>query len=487
MINSIGILGGGNAGFISALMLRAAFPNLKISVIKSSKISTIGVGEGSNEHWLEFASIVGITTEDVIKEADATFKHGIKFIDWCEGDDTYYHSLPEFLAVQDQYTGLPYTLMRLISEGIDSKDLVWSESAQGKIPSPFAADFSQFHFNTFKLNDFLERLCGQRNITVTEDHIVDVLLDQEGYVASLKGEKGNHLYDFYIDTSGFQRVINKKLGAKWQSYSQYLPINSAIAFPSAVTNESTPTFTETKARKYGWSWRAPVQGRYGNGYVYSDAHTTVDSAVAEMQADYVDPINVAKEIKFDSGKVDKFWIKNSVSVGLSGSFIEPLEASNIGTTINQIKCLMTHLPCWSKGAELIERKYNNTFNEVAENILDFVQLHYISKREDTEFWQWCKYDMPLTEFNQQTLEHFKSNFVSYNFFHRNNYELFDELDWIQVMHGLKLFNVESIKDKYQKFKHLDNLSKMQCNSVINNVGHRFYTHDEAIKIIKDQR
>lgn len=484
MIKSMCVLGGGNAGFMSALMLRTAYPDLKISVVKSSKISTIGVGEGSNEHWLEFASIVGITTEDVIREADATFKHGIKFIDWREGNDTYYHSLPEFLSVQDTFTGLPFTLMRLIAENTAPENLVWDLSAQGKIRHPFASNFSQFHFNTFKLNDFLERLCAQRNIQVIEDHIVSVELDHEGYVLYLQGEKENYHSEFYIDTSGFQRVINSKLGTTWQSYSKYLPINSAIAFPSALTNKPTPAFTETKARLHGWSWRAPVQGRFGNGYVYSDGHTTVDLAVQEIQPEYADAIKIAKEVKFISGKVDKFWTKNCVSAGLSASFIEPLEASNIGTTINQIKCLMTHLPCWSRGASVIEDKYNQTFDVVAENILDFVQLHYISKREDTEFWRWCKYDMPLTKFNQETLEYFKKNFVNYNFFHRNNYELFDELDWIQVMHGLQLFDINSIKEKYSNFKHLDTLSKHQCSSFDNESNCVFYTHDDAIAMIR---
>jgi len=486
MIKSICVLGGGNAGFISALMLRAAFPNLDIFIVKSSKIQTIGVGEGSNEHWIDFASIVGIDTADVVREADATFKHGIKFLNWHPNSDCYYHSLPEFLSVQDNFSGLPYTLMRLVSENIDPKNLVWDLSAQGKIPHPPNLNFSQFHFNTFKLNSFLEKLCVQRNISIYEDHVIDVTLDDTGFVSTLKGEKDVYSADFFIDTSGFQRIINKKLGGQWISYEKYLPVDSAIAFPSSKFNEPTPTFTEAKARQHGWSWRSPVQGRYGNGYVYSSKYTSLDSVVEEIQKDYSEKINIAKEIKFIAGKTDKFWIKNCLAVGLSGSFIEPLEASNIGTTINQIKCLMTQLPCWTKGSDIIEKRYNQTFNQVAENILDFVQLHYITQRNDTEFWRWCKHDMPLTDFNHETLDYFKTNFVNYNFFHRNQYELFDELDWIQVMHGLQLFNINSIKEKYKSFNYLDTLSKDQCQSVINESNHRFYSHDEAIKIIKDR-
>ena len=48
---SLGIVGSGTAGLISAIMLRRAFPNSQITVISSSDIGIIGVGEGSTEHW----------------------------------------------------------------------------------------------------------------------------------------------------------------------------------------------------------------------------------------------------------------------------------------------------------------------------------------------------------------------------------------------------------------------------------------------------
>ena len=81
MVNSIVVLGGGNAGFMSALYLNASLQGTNIKVIKSSKIGTIGVGEGSTEHWRRFADAVGIELKDLINECGATIKIGIKFND----------------------------------------------------------------------------------------------------------------------------------------------------------------------------------------------------------------------------------------------------------------------------------------------------------------------------------------------------------------------------------------------------------------------
>lgn len=476
MIGSLIILGGGNAGLMSALMIKTAFPRLSISIIKSDKIGTVGVGEGSNEHWLEFAKLVGITTEDVVREADATFKHGIKFEGWLNGTDTYFHSLPEFLCVQDNCSGIPLSLLSSIAKNFPADRLVWEESVKGLIAFPIDYDFAQFHFNTFKLNVYLERLCNEKGISLYEDTVHDIILDDRGYVDKIIGEKSSYSAEFFIDSSGFSRIISKKLELTWHSYQKYLPTDSAIAFPTAKTQDPTPTFTLAKARKNGWSWRSPVYDRYGNGYVFSSEFTNVQLAVEEIQKDYDQPINVAKDIKFTSGKISEFWCKNCLNIGLSGSFIEPLEASNIGTTINQIKAFLTHIVTWVPGDFTNPRRYNKLFDQVSENILDFVQLHYISKREDTEFWKWCKYEMPLTDFNKETLEHFKKNFVNYNFFHNNQYELFDELDWIQVMHGLEMFDISSLREKYINTGFLDYQPRCDVSG--------FIKHDDLIKQLK---
>ena len=50
MINSLTVVGGGTSGLVSALMLKKSWPNLDVTVIESSNLGIIGVGEGSTEH-----------------------------------------------------------------------------------------------------------------------------------------------------------------------------------------------------------------------------------------------------------------------------------------------------------------------------------------------------------------------------------------------------------------------------------------------------
>jgi tryptophan halogenase len=486
MIKSLCIAGGGNAGLMAALYLKAAIPSLKITLIKSDKIGTVGVGEGATEHWDSFSHAVGIHPIDILLECGATFKNGLKFENWNGDGKSYWHSIPEYMAVIDPYTGIPYTMLRLMSEGIDPEEFSWDKARKGLVGEPVEVMYTQFHFDSEKLNKFLTKICLQRNINIIDTVIIDAILDSNGYVSHVVDQNNQNYYaDFFIDSTGFKKIIASKLGGKWIDYKEYLPVNSAIAFPTGY-KEEIPTYTLSKALSSGWQWRSPIQDRFGNGYVFCDDFITDDQAIAEIQKEYDEEIQVGRKIKFVSGHLDRFWIKNCVSIGLSSSFIEPLEASSISTTVQQLKRLAPALITWERNDASTVKIYNDEFTKVAHNILDFVQLHYITKREDTEFWKHCKHNIKLTDFNKNNLEIFKKNFINQLTLPTTSLEIFDILDWAQVMYGLDLFDKTRLTDIYNSTcKHLHERSIQECESV-DVPGRVFHTSRQAINLIKSK-
>lgn len=453
MIDSICVLGGGTSGLVASLMLRKSWPSLKITMIESSKFGIVGVGEGSTEHWKKFIQHVDISVPDLIRETGATFKMGIKFTNW-HGDGThYFHSLAEQYGGVSQANGVPYMFAKLIRDNADPLETSWSLSQSSHHVEPLHEIMSQYHFDTFKLNNYLHKLCRERNIEIIDTEVEDVILDDDGNVSYLVDKDNNtHKYDFFIDCSGFRRVIGSKLGAKWVSKSNELPMNSAIAFPTGY-KEDIPSYTESTALGSGWAWRIPTQERFGNGYVFCDNFINETQAYDEVASHYknnlgiTDNIEVGRTFKFDAGYVDQFWIKNCVMVGLSGVFVEPLEASSIGTTIQQIFILIPAIYYYEHNEPNTAKRYNKQVTEIAENIVDFIQLHYFTQRTDTEFWRWCKENIKLTSFNQENLEYFKNNFVN-GYFFNTPMLMFSQLNYIQVMHGLRLFNIDKLKEKY---------------------------------------
>ena len=485
MIRSVTVVGGGTAGLISALFLRASFPQLKITLIESSKIGIIGVGEGSTEHWALFLKATGISVPDLIRETGATFKVGIRFDNWRGNGETYFHSLPAQHGGQDQYTGIYYTMMNLVGDDVDPINTAWHRSVNSEHPEPLDHVVSQYHFDTFKLNQYFHKLCSERNIKVVDDEITDVVLDEQGFINSLLGEKDSYTSEFFIDSTGFKRLLSSKLGAKWIDVSEQLPMNSALAFPTKRLEE-IPSYTLSEAMSSGWRWRIPTQERFGNGYVFCDAFIDETKAFDEVQQKFNEPIEIGRKVKFSAGYVDQFLIKNCLSIGLAGMFVEPLEASSIGNTIQLIRAVAPVLSVWTRDSDSIVTKYNEIAREVAVNVVDFIQLHYITDRDDTEFWKWCKNNIKLTEFNQQYLKEFKENFVPYTPFSGNNYLMFTSLNYIQVMHGLGLFNTGKIKRELVKsYPHLLARVIIDARDVEQNEKLlTYYKHRDALEELK---
>jgi hypothetical protein len=124
---------------------------------------------------------------------------------------------------------------------------------------------------------------------------------------------------------------------------------------------------------------------------------------------------------------------------------------------------------------------------VAENIVDFIQLHYFTQRSDTEFWRWCKNEIKLTDFNKNYLDYFKKNLTNV-FLFNEHFTLFKHLNYMQVMHGLRMFDPTQIKELYTT--HLMGYDEAAQRLIKINDNHEdfvdSYGHREAIEMLKQR-
>jgi len=485
-VKSIIILGGGTAGYVTALILKQKFGvNIDITIIYSSKIGIIGVGEGSTEHWADFLKFVEIDHADVIKNCDATIKCGIMFKDW--GDRDYLHNVSPPYDQSWGQTRVGY--LKLIAEGAEPFDIVQREMLENKVPKRHAIErtspVNQYHFNTFKLNEFLTNKAKERDITVIDDNILDSTLNEQGEIDYLIGEKAKYHADFFIDSTGFKKLLISKLGAKWQSYKEFLKPKAAMVFPSGDT-ENYNCYTTATAMEYGWRFNIPVFGRHGNGYIYDSDYVTADQAHQELERDFGRKIDIAKHITFDPGALDRPWIKNCMAVGLAANFIEPLEASSIGSSIQQAYLLMHNLPNYNdKTIEFVNRQINS----ITDNIRDFVALHYMTTRSDTDFWKDLK-STPIPESLSNKLELWKTRLpIEDDFSDSSNYIMFYERNFIMVMHGLGLINQEAIRKEYASLNnyHKDAITKLLEQEKIRYKNESFLTHKQYLELIRATR
>ena len=444
-LEKISIVGGGTAGFVAALILKARFPAITVDVIRSKKIGIIGVGEGSTEHWNEFMKYIGVSFQTVISYCDATLKSGIMFRGWAKED--YLHSIgPENDVKNGQY----HTIYgKLISTNAPNRafnpSLTWDNKVYAHHLDPNSSSpYNQYHFNTNKLNEFLTKVAELKGIAVIDDEITEVVLNDQGEIDHLVGLEATYKSDFYIDSTGFSKVLISKLGAKWESYSKYLKMKAAIVFPMEDTEEYN-MWTVAQAMDYGWMFKIPVWGRSGNGYIFDSDYITPEQAQEEVEKFLGQKITVGKHLKFDPGALDKVWIKNCCAIGLSASFVEPLEATSIGTSIQQAFLLMHRLPNYDDNT--ID-KYNKDVSDILTNIRDFVILHYVTNKDNTPFWKDVS-AIELPETLKSNLEKWRKNLpIADDFKGSTDYKLFSDGHYLQILAGLKLFDVDKIKQEY---------------------------------------
>ena len=433
-LKKIIIVGAGNAGLISALILNATFSTKLIHVIKSDKLGIIGVGESSTEHLSSFIRHIGISHHELIKHCGATFKSGVYFQGFGP-DDFLHHVGPPYSNKRNAYYLIYGHLIGNRKKNIDMYPEFYNYA---QLPVNFFANlpFSQYHLDTFKFNEYLIKLCQDRGIIIVEDEIKEVVLDNKGDVDKLNGKNRQHKGDLFIDCTGFTRLLAKKLNFEWVSYKKYLPVNAAVAFPTDEMKEYN-LYTLAKTMKSGWLWRIPTQTRTGNGYVFNKDFTTLDEVRKEIHSLYKKNIKIERSFEFEPGYYKEMWKNNVVIAGLAGSFLEPLEATSIGSTIQQMFILIHFLPA-------DDRKSNNRqYSYLMENIFNFVALHYYVKKDSSDFWKHVSKDLPFTDFLKEYLPIWKTRLPQDGDF-LGNWNMFRGENFIHILFGLGLFDLSAI-------------------------------------------
>ena len=168
----------------------------------------------------------------------------------------------------------------------------------------------------------------------------------------------------------------------------------ALQVPYAAADSSIASHTLSTAQDAGWIWDIGLPSRRGVGHVYSSAHTNDEAAERSLLA-YVQRTSGAgfemagtpRKIDLKPGYREKFWHRNCVAVGISGGFIEPLEASALALIEMSARMIADDLPATREVMNVVARRFNERFTYRWSRIIDFLKLHYLlSKREDSDFW-----------------------------------------------------------------------------------------------------
>lgn len=444
-IRRIVIVGGGTAGWMvaAALVRLLDRSSVRITLVESDEIGTVGVGEATIPPLRAYNKMLGIDEDEFVAATKGTFKLGIDFVDWGQIGTRYFHPFgPHGQDFRGVHFHQIYLRERQRAE-LDSID-AWSMSAAAATRGKFARPtegarlpLSQlayaFHFDAGLYARFLRERAERDGVIRVEGKIVDAELDgTSGHVHTVTLASGETIGgDLFIDCSGFRGLlIEEKLKTGYDDWNHWLPCDRAIAVPTLYSGQPDP-FTRCTARSAGWQWRIPLQHRMGNGIVYSSSHIS-DSGAEELVLANLEgePLAPPRRLSFRAGRRRQAWNANVVSIGLSSGFLEPLESTSIHLIQSGIVKLLALFP--DKRFNPVERdEYNRQMRDVYEDARDFIILHYkCTRRDDSEFWNDCR-SMELPDSLQRKLHLWQAKGRLF----REQHELFGTASWVAVLLG----------------------------------------------------
>ena len=438
------ILGGGTAGWSTALFAKSVFPLGEVTLIQSKKIGIIGVGEATTPSYVNFLRDIDIDPFDVIKATNGSVKNGIFFENWNGDGKKYFHPFGEDIAnfqVKNviNCNAEEFYFKRLLQEHKDISEYRYlpTLSYSNKVDTD-NTNWS-LHFDANNLADYLEKVGIQRGINIIEGKYERAILDDIGKITKLCLDYDREVEcDFVFDCSGFARLIIGGLyKQKWISYANNLPMKKAIPFWLDSEEEVRP-YTGAIAMKYGWMWNIPLQHRIGSGYIFDSDYIDENQALSEAEEYYGRKLEIRKIISFDPGRLENFWVKNCMAVGLSSSFLEPLESTSLMVSVDQLKIFRQFLNEIKDNNEASADMFNGIMSSMVDTMKNFIYLHYLTKRNDSEFWKNFKENHPIPDSLAPLFTKIKSSTIR-RYDLPNTLAGFSLISYIQVCSGLELF------------------------------------------------
>ena len=492
-MKNIIILGGGTAGWLTALYLKK-FTTHNITVIENPNIIPIIAGESSGANFSRILKVLNLFDKDFILNTNCTPKLGSIFYDWKSVGENFVHGLIDGYYDQDylnEYAGLTshYDFLKsCIANNLKNEDIFFNCNLikNNKIPVTDNGEINtvMWHICSRSTANYFKKIGLQRNINLIEGEYSHCKRNNKGDIESLTLKDNKEIVgDFFFDCSGFARLLLfKELKCTYKNYENLFTANKVLAWWESDVKKIN--HTKIYAMKYGWSWNINLQNRSGNGYLYDDTLINYDQALEEAEKKFNTKITPVANLKFTPMLSKEIWKNNVIAIGISGGFLEPLEANGLAQITYALELVERY---WNlnENNDFQKEKFNKDMNNANEEIIDFLLMHYKSGRNDTAFWKKHQEDKTTyTKSLDEKLVRWKNGI-----FYENEKDclIFNLESWAQVAIGLNLVNKSKLKENLMQknINIIDNFNIYQknLNSIITDTSDKCKSTDEWFKYI----
>lgn len=339
----LAVIGGGTAGYIAAAHLTHRFPQAELLHVFDSSIPTIGVGEGTTPRFpIWFQEITGLDFDVLARRCRATRKKGVLFDGWGPSGAPFLHRFQP----------------------------IWLEG---------------YHFDAGALLAVLGEHIRARHLDARVEAIES---SAEG--ATIRFTDGSvERCDYVLDARGFLR---RSAGMMPEDPVELDWIPTGRALLRRLPPGLLVDVTRAAARPHGWIFQIPLRDWTSCGYVFNP-RISADAEIAEdFTAFLCDESPGAWEergaLDFPNYMRGRLFDGRIFRVGNAAAFIEPLEATAIGTAIVQVRAASDWIARGDPGDPVACEALNALLRTYICRDSLFIALHYANgSLWDTPFWR----------------------------------------------------------------------------------------------------
>ena len=414
-IDSVGVVGGGDSGLLTALGLEKGLDDTEVFVVDDFDESVPEVGKSTLQFLQTYLhDRLEIRPTRLVEEVKLGFKTTVYLEDWCGKE--FHSPLGKPLPTVRQVESNDWVEPLVHQEGFTAENeavfdefyyryredeyaTLYNELAETPGKSPMVIDSqdvfniqkglpdASYHFNSKSFNRFLRTLCEERGVELIDDRVTEVRTG-DGWIEGVAGEDGEYEADLYVDATGFRRALMDELEVPFREFD--LPVDSAVVATTDLDLSELVSATVVTTGDAGWFWQIDTVDVRDLGYVYSSDHISDEAAVAEFvetRPEDIDPDDV-RRYRFESGVLEEPWVGNCVAVGNALGFVEPLQSTALTAAAKLADRLVTLLGMHGRvNHQGLRDLFNETTHATWEEIYDFVSLYYKYNSGETEFWE----------------------------------------------------------------------------------------------------
>lgn len=386
-LNSVAILGGGAAGWMTAAALaRVLPPACAIRVVETADaaprgaLSTLPALRG-------FHGLLGLDEAAVMRAARGTFKLGARYGGWTAPGQDHVEGFSDAGANFDG-VAFHHHWLRARQRGggpgrYEDYSLAAVAGRLGRFAPPSEDPRSVLSTLSYGLHlDAAGYVAALRSaagrVAARTGEITDVVLAPDGAIATVVLADGERIVaDLFVDTTPDGRLIGATPSGDWIDESAALPCDR-LALREVAPRADPPPLTEFEAVTEGWLRRVPLRGGDAVTLAYASDLTSDDEARAVLGDEAV-------IVPLRNGRRERAWSGGCLAIGPAASQRGPLNGDDAQAIQSGVGRLIALLPT-AEGSPLAAAEYNRLMAETFDRARDMTVLRHLSATRTDPFW-----------------------------------------------------------------------------------------------------